>query len=131
MTFLDTDILSYFFKGDPVVRNKISECIKNGEPLCLTAINVYEVLKGFRYHGNQKKETEFKEFLNLINVYTISDDSITNAADIYADLRKNGITIGDADILIASIVISNDAVLVSNNIKHYEHIKKLNLVEWV
>ena len=90
---------------------------KNGEPLCLTTINIYEVLKGFRYHSNAKTELEFEQFLNFINICTISDDSISKAADIYADLRKNGITIGDAYILIASIVISNNASLVSNNQK--------------
>ncbi len=104
---------------------------KNGEPLCLTTINIYEVLKGFRYHSNAKTELEFEQFLNFINICTISDDSISKAADIYADLRKNGITIGDADILIASIVIFNNASLVSNNKKHYGHIENLNLIEWI
>jgi tRNA(fMet)-specific endonuclease VapC len=130
MTFLDTDILSYFFKGNTEIRNKISEYTKKGEPLCLSTINVYEVLKGLRYHNNSKIESEFNKFLQFINIYSINDNSISKAADIYADLRKRGLTIGDADILIASIVIANNGTLVSNNKKHYENIKDLKLVEW-
>jgi tRNA(fMet)-specific endonuclease VapC len=39
--------------------------------------------------------------------------------------------IGDADILIAAIVIRNEGTLVSNNTKHYEGIKQLKLINWI
>jgi tRNA(fMet)-specific endonuclease VapC len=64
-------------------------------------------------------------------VYTIDDEIINIAAGIYADLRKNGKTVGDADILIAAIVINNKGILISNNIKHYEDIKQLELNNWL
>ncbi|GMO25432.1 MAG: hypothetical protein Ta2F_00700 [Termitinemataceae bacterium] len=53
------------------------------------------------------------------------------AANIYAELRKIGITIGDADILIASTVIANNSILVTNNVNHYKNIKSLKLENWV
>jgi len=53
------------------------------------------------------------------------------ATDIYADLRGNGITISDADILIAAIVIKNNGKLISNNTKHYKDIQKLELINWL
>jgi tRNA(fMet)-specific endonuclease VapC len=51
-------------------------------------------------------------------------------SDIYADLRRNGKTVGNADIIIAAIVINNDEILTTNNIKHYEDIKFLKLDNW-
>jgi hypothetical protein len=68
----------------------------------------YEVLKGFRWRKNITKETMFKNFLETISVFTIDNDVTALAADIYADLRRIGKIIGDADILIAAIIIKND-----------------------
>jgi tRNA(fMet)-specific endonuclease VapC len=131
MIFLDSDILSYYFSGNTKVREKITEALANREQIALTAINVYETLKGFRWRNNLKKEKMFEGFLETVPVFTIDDDVILLAADIYADLRRTGKTVGDADILIASIVINNNGKLISNNTKHYENIKGLNLINWL
>jgi predicted nucleic acid-binding protein len=66
-----------------------------------------------------------------VNVYIIDEDIIKIASDIYADLRKHGITVSDADILIAATVINNNGTLVTNNLKHYENIKQLKLEKWL
>ena len=71
------------------------------------------------------------DFLRSIVVYTLDNAALVEAANIYAESKKGGKPVGDADILIASIVISNDGLLVTNNTKHYEHIKNLRLVNWV
>jgi predicted nucleic acid-binding protein len=131
MIFLDTNIISYYFSGNIKIKEKILETLGNNEEICLTVINVYEVLKGFRWRKNKKKENEFKDFLENVTVFTIDDDVINTASDIYADLRKNGKTPGDADILIAAIVIKSKGTLVSNNIKHYKDISQLKLINWL
>ncbi|GHV96713.1 PIN domain nuclease [Spirochaetia bacterium] len=130
MIFLDTDTLSFYFAGDNNIKGKIIETINKGEQICLTTINVYEVKKGLRWRNNKIKEEKFREFLQNIRIFTLDDGSISIAADIYADLRKNGKTIGDADIIIAGIVINNNGTLITNNIQHYQGIKKLNLDNW-
>jgi tRNA(fMet)-specific endonuclease VapC len=56
---------------------------------------------------------------------------INIASDLYADLRKAGKTIGDADILIAAIVIKNRGILITNNKKHYEGIEGLKFENWL
>ena len=38
--------------------------------------------------------------------------------------------IGSSDILIAGIAISNDLVLITNNLKHYEPISKFKIEKW-
>ena len=67
----------------------------------------------------------------MFYLITLDDSVIGLATDIYADLREKGITIGDADILIAAIVIKNNGKLISNNMKHYKDIKKLELINWL
>ena len=131
MIFLDTDIISYYFNANIKIKKKILEAIDNNENICTTVINIYEILKGFRWKNNKNKEIQFKEFLEDVIVFTIDDDVIEIASEIYSNLRKNGKTIGDADILIAAIVIKNNGILVTNNIKHYDDIRSLKLINWI
>jgi tRNA(fMet)-specific endonuclease VapC len=129
--FLDTNIISYYFNANIKIKEKILETIDNNENICTTVINIYEILKGFRWKNNKRKENQFMEFLEDVVVFTIDDNVINIASDLYSNLRKKGKTIGDADILIAAIVINNKGTLVSNNTKHYEGIEQLNLVNWI
>jgi len=131
MIFLDSDILSYYFSGNLKIHDKIKETINSGEKIALTAMNVYEILKGFKWRNNKNKELLFANFLETVPVFAMDDDVINLASDIYADLRRNGVTICDADIIIASIAIKNNGKLVTNNIKHYKNIKGLKLINWM
>jgi len=131
MIFLDSDVLSYYFSGDTKIHDKIKETINTGEKIALTVMNVYEILKGFKWRKNNNKKIMFDKFLETVPVFAIDDSVIELAIDIYADLRGNGKTISDADILIAAIVIKNNGKLVSNNIKHYKDIQKLELINWL
>jgi tRNA(fMet)-specific endonuclease VapC len=131
MIFLDTNIISYYFNANTKIKEKLLEIIDNDENISTTVINIYEILKGFRWRNNKKKENQFKEFLEDVIIFTIDDDVINIAADLYSNLRKKGKTISDADILIAAIVIKNNGILVSNNEKHFEAIDQLKLINWL
>jgi predicted nucleic acid-binding protein len=73
----------------------------------------------------------FLATLNNLSVFSFDNTAINIAADIYADLRKSGKTISDADIIIAAIVIGNNGILATNNSKHFSTIKNLTLVNWI
>ena len=61
--FFDTDILSYFLAGNTVIRDKLAEAINSGHRICLTDINVYEIIKGLKYKENKNKEQDFNKLL--------------------------------------------------------------------
>jgi len=46
-------------------------------------------------------------------------------------LKKKGELINDADILIASIVKAHDAILVTNNEKHFSRVEGLKIENWL
>ena len=52
------------------------------------------------------------------------------AASLYANLRKKGISIGDADLLIAAFTLENEYILVTNNVRHFENIVGIRYVNW-
>ena len=53
------------------------------------------------------------------------------AADMYANLRRQGEILPDADILIAATALANDCVLVTGNEKHFRRIKGLEVENWL
>jgi len=131
MIFLDTNIISYFLNANTKVEEKILEIINKDEYICTTVVNVYEILKGLKWKNNSKKEILFERFLEDVVIFTIDDDVINIASNLYSSLRKIGKTVGDADILIAAIVMKNKGTLVTNNIKHYECMYGLKLENWL
>jgi len=130
MIFLDTNVISYFFAGDQKVTAKLLKADANGTQICTTAITVYEILKDLKWKSNHALETRFKAFLQDVSVFVLDDASIDIASGIYADLRKKGIAIGDADILIAAIVVRHDGTLVSHNTRHFSCVPRLRLENW-
>ena len=131
MKFLDSDIISYYLNSNKKVLNGILKMIDNEMQICTTIINVYEILKGFRWKNNLTKEKLFNELKESLKIFKIDDKVIHIAANIYSNLRKTGKTINDSDILIAAIVISYNGTLVTNNIKHYENIPDLRIENWL
>ncbi|MDR1256552.1 MAG: PIN domain-containing protein [Spirochaetaceae bacterium] len=126
MLFLDTDILSYLLANDEAVINRVAAW-RDGQP-AITAITVYEVLKGFRHKPRPKKETMFNEFLRKIRVYPLDDEAIRIAADSYGALSRIEKPCSNTDILLAAIVMRNGGTLYTNNIRHFESIPHLKLL---
>ena len=46
---------------------------------------------------------------------------------MYQTLRADGMLLEDADIFMAAIAITNDATLVTRNLRHFERIEGLRL----
>lgn len=126
---LDTDILIYFLKGHAQVVEKIS--VFSQSELSTTIINKTELLYGA--FNSVKKEQNLKkiqEFLNEIQILEFSDAASLLFAEHKAQLKKQGNLLADMDLMIASIVLAHDGILVTNNVKHFEKIKKLQFENW-
>jgi tRNA(fMet)-specific endonuclease VapC len=56
------------------------------------------------------------------------------AAAVYADIRSNlkrsGNMIGSNDLMIAAIVLAHDGILITQNVREFERIPGLRLMDW-
>jgi tRNA(fMet)-specific endonuclease VapC len=129
-TLLDTDILSFYFKGDHQVVKNFTEYLEQYDSVNLSIITYFEITSGLKFKQAKKQLHQFEQFVSFNNVIHITLETTNIASDIYATIRKKGITIGLSDLIIAAIAIENDLVLVSNNVKHFEAIKNLKIVNW-
>jgi tRNA(fMet)-specific endonuclease VapC len=129
-SLVDTDILSFYFKGDSKVVEKFNDYLTEFDVTNISIITYYEILGGLRFKKAEKQIKEFEEFVNNNTIIHISEESAKISGDIYADLRQKGITIGTSDILIAGIAIENELTLITNNEKHYDSIRGLKIENW-
>jgi len=123
-------MFSYYMKGDSDVIKKLLAYLKHYPSLNLCSISYYEILSGLEYKGAKKQIIDFEKLLSKCNIVHVDLESIKVSAKAYAKLRKKGITIGSADLLIAGVALKRDYVLVTNNTNHFKNIEGLELLKW-
>ncbi len=128
MVVLDTDIIIQSWKGNEEAINKIDYFIENKIYLEITIINLLELYRGVylstQYEKNLKILTEFLEYVDILS---ITEESCKMYGKIYKNLKEQGILINDFDLIIASIVIQNNTLLIT---KHFEKINELKVESW-
>lgn len=127
---IDTDTLSFFFRGNKNVVAKLDKYLREYGYVNISVITYYEVLNGLLYKDAKKQLSKFLQFARLNRIIPLTVPTADKAAEIIAELRKNGNAISHNDVLIASIAITNDLVLITNNTAHFLRIKELEIDNW-
>ncbi|CAE6488269.1 type II toxin-antitoxin system VapC family toxin [Candidatus Nitrosotenuis uzonensis] len=126
MVCLDTDFLVAYLRGDPAAKSKLEDLYRRQEPIHTTTINAYEVYRG-AYRTNRASELAKVEKLLDALIILVFD---RNSAKSAANLESKSNPIGESDLLIASIAVSNKQILVTRNKKHFEKISGLKIESW-
>ena len=127
---LDTDILSMFLTNNLIVKENINNYLEEYNCITYSILTYYEILSGLKYRDNKKLLGKFMGLSKISEIVPLSIESINFSAEIYSDLRERGITIDDVDILISGICLDTGFALSTNNIKHYQNIKNLEIINW-
>jgi tRNA(fMet)-specific endonuclease VapC len=138
MYLLDTDTLTHLHAGNSNVVKQLNTV--EDDLITITIITKIEVLRG-RIDYVLKADTEEKlikaqellfrteELLNQLPIIPINQLAADefNRLRAISKLRK----IGQADLLIASITLVNRAILVTRNLRHFQQIPGIEVVNWV
>ncbi len=127
---IDTDILSYYLKGDPIVRKNFEKYLDHHDIIEVSLITYYEIISGLLAKNAFKQLNIFEEFISENIIIPVTEKSAKISAEIYATLRQSGNTIDDIDLLIAGIAIENELSLVTNNDSHFSRIPGLKTENW-
>ncbi len=129
---LDTTFLIDFLRGE---EKAIKFMQKNESGLIFTTeINVFEIVTGV-----YASKDNIKEYLERINallsnliVLNLDRKSSIKAGEITGNLIKQGQKIQETDCLIAAIALTNGLnVIVTENKKHFERIKEIEVLSYV
>lgn len=129
---LDTNIVSYIIKGrSSQLEKKLSDIPPS--MICVSALTQAELLYGLKKLPEQHHlHLGVHQFLKLVNILSWDRDAATFYAEIRHQLMTSGQCIGEMDMMIAAHSLSAAAILVTNNIRHFERIQlPLTLVNWV
>lgn len=129
MVCLDTNVIIDFLRQKPAIVEKINKIQKEGLELSTTTITTFELFKGIFRKGNDEETKSLKGFLTNIFILNFDFKSSIKSAQIFEDLRKKGELIDPLDMEIASIAITNNEPLLTNNINHFKRIPELKILE--
>ncbi len=128
---LDTDTLSAILRRNPVVTDRAQNYLRTHQRFTFSIITRYEILRGLKAKRATRQQAAFDRFCAANTVLPLSGAVIVQATETYADLYRRGALIGDADILIAATAIVEKRDLATNNERHFERIKGLNIDNWL
>ena len=99
--------------------------------IAIPAISVCEIETGIaksREPGKRRKQ--FDQLLELVTILPFDQAAANHAAAVRASLEDTGQPIGPLDTLIAGTVLAHNAILVTRNLREFERVPKLLLVNW-
>ena len=126
---LDTDTCIYWLKGNENIERSV---IKHGlGNIFITVITECELFYGAYKSMKKDKNLAVVEELKtrIKTLHTVSGIPSLYGT-IKAELESRGQTLDDADLLIASIALLNNATLVTNNSEHFKRINELKIENW-
>lgn len=129
-TLIDTDILSYYFKGDRKVVENFQKYLEEYSYINIPIITYFEILRGLKYKKAIMQIERFENFISSNNLIFITKTSAKMSAEKFAELQIIGKTTGTSDLLIAGIALEHNLTLVTNNEKHYKDISGLKIENW-
>ena len=125
MILVDTSVLIGYFKGAKDAScAKMNYIIDNALPYGICHYVYQELLQG---SASEREYNLLKEYLSTLPFYDVryGKESFENAARMYMNCRKKGITIRSSlDLIIAEIAIENNLYLFHND-RDYTNISKV------
>ena len=127
---IDTDIIIHSLKGNASVQRHISETAS--VPKAMSVVTYCELLYGAKRSAHpEKNASTIYRLAEIFPIIGISRSIMESFADLKLSLEKQGRKLEDMDLLIASTALTLNLTLVTNNTKHYQRIKGLNLENWL
>ena len=136
---LDTDTLSELSRGNTLVKARAVSYLAEFGRLTITAVTVFERLRGYRaaIRAGKPYERQLQAFEALVTnclVLPFDQDAAAVAADIWsASTRSQRRQLGD--ILISAIAVSHQIPLATRNKRDFQQLTSasgvnLRLIDW-
>jgi tRNA(fMet)-specific endonuclease VapC len=131
LMLVDTDVLSAIMRRRQMATAKAAVYLSDHNQFSFSIITRYEILRGLKAKNATKQIAAFERLCASSNIIALTDAIVVKAAEIYAELHKQGQLIGDADILIAASALTNGCGVATNNEKHFRRVPGLHIENWL
>ena len=130
MYLLDTNIISYWMRGDKGVIDRIK--YHSPADLSFSTITLAEILYGIEKSPVKKKVRRLKieRISLLLDLYPFDESAAGKYAVVRTQLERQGTPISERDTQIAAIAMANNLTVVTHNVKEFLRIKELKVEDW-
>jgi tRNA(fMet)-specific endonuclease VapC len=127
---LDTNVLIEYLRKNKliaeIILNKTQSAI-----LTIPPFVEYEIMRGIYDKNAEIQELKFERLLSRCVPLKLNEQKVMRrAAKLHAERKRAGKSIEDVDLFIAAWCIECGAVLVTENVKHFEDIPSLTYENW-
>jgi len=129
---LDTNVVFRYLKNESPSVQSIDSALAGNHKLYIPQIVDYEVRRGFKLmrQPSHRKELVYKLLTKRCPIIEMDTVIWERAIDVYKELYRKGFTVGELDIFIAALCLTHGLVFVTNNIKDFENIHGLEIMDW-
>ncbi|MFT3815635.1 MAG: type II toxin-antitoxin system VapC family toxin [Acidovorax sp.] len=131
MLILDSNTISYYFRGDPAVVPRL-QALSPSE-VGVPAIVEYELRYGLMRlptAAATPRLAALDQLLQPLQVLSFDSECASQAARIRAELEAAGTPIGPHDLLIAATALCHQGPLVTRNVREFSRVAGLRCVNW-
>ena len=131
MLILDTNTISYYFRGDPQVVPRLQAL--SPADIGVPAIVEYELRYGLlrlQAEAAAPRLAALSTLLRPMQVLAFDSECAVHAARIRVELEAVGTPIGPHDLLIAATALRHNAMLVTRNVREFMRVKGLLCIDW-
>lgn len=130
---LDTNICSYIMRERPApVLERLQEAVQNQHTIVISVITYYEMLLGTVGRNASPRHAQLVESFvaRLSSIMPWDAAAAVAATRIKQELAAKGTPIGGNDMMIAGHAIAATCVLVTNNLREFSRVQKLQSENW-
>lgn len=128
---LDTNICVALIRRRPAA---LIERITSQPPgaVGLSCITLAELAHGVEHSARpQQNLSALEQFLLPLELADFDQRAALAYGKIRAQLERDGQIIGSMDLLIAAHAVSLETILVTNNVREFQRVARLNVEDWI
>ncbi|PID88434.1 MAG: twitching motility protein PilT [Bacteroidia bacterium] len=122
---IDTSIVIEYLRSTKREKTNFIQLFQKYD-IFLSVISVFELFNGAK---DQNKKQDIDTIIREVNTQNFTLETAKIASEIYRNLRKQNKIIEFRDILIAATSIQYNLPIATLNIKHFERIKNLQIID--
>ncbi len=131
MLILDSNTISYYFRGDPCVVPRL-QALQPAD-IGVPAVVEYELRYGVLRLPDEARAPRMvalTQLLRPMQSLPFDRECATHAAQLRANLDAAGTPIGPHDVLIAATAMRHQATLVTRNVREFSRVPGLQWINW-
>ena len=127
---LDTNICIFTIKRKPP---EIQELFRQHQgQMAISTITLMELIYGAeKSQATERNLTDIEGFAARLEVLEYGSEAAKHAGQLRAELARMGQPIGPYDQMIAGHARSSGLIVVTNNLREFERVPGLRVVDWV